>query len=131
MVIYITRKEMEVSQGYKNLFPANFFLPSADENGNILTCGNRYMRYTCNEYHPLSQFIINNGCKLNERVPGIFNEMLRILSEEGILLDEVTEEDCKEQVIEKMNKLLENLRKLPGGLFNITDNLFLSDKDFY
>jgi hypothetical protein len=120
MVIYITRKETEISQDYKKLFPTNFFLPSTDESGNILTCGYRYRRYACNEYHPLSQFIINNGSKLHERVPGIFNEMLRILAEED-----------SEEVIKKMNKLLDDLRKLPGGLFNIPDNLYLSEKDFY
>jgi hypothetical protein len=45
--------------------------------------------------------------------------MLRILAWED-----------REEVVEKMNKLLDDLRKLPGGLFNIPDNLFLSEKDF-
>ena len=56
--------------------------------------------------------------KLNKHVPGIFRELLRTLAE-----------DEADELIENVNSQLENLRRFPGGLFEVPDELFLSEKD--
>ena len=94
------------------------FLPEINHDGAILTTESAYSRYACNEYQRLSQFILKNGGKLSKHVPGIFRELLRTLAEEG-----------KDELINKVNSLLESLRKVPGGLFEISDELFLSKQD--
>lgn len=115
---FIFKKEKEVSDDYKKIFPACFFLPEIDNNCDILTNREAYSRYACNEYHRLSQFILKNGKELNKYVPGIFKELLRVLAEEE-----------GDELIGNINSLLENLRKFPGGLFEVPEKLFLSEKD--
>lgn len=117
--VFISKKEKEVSDNYKKLFPAFFFLPEINKEDTILTTRYSEDRCACNEYHRLSQFILKNGTELHRWVPGIFREILRILAE-----------DDKDELIKNMNNLLENLRKFPGGHFTISDDLFLSEKDF-
>ena len=80
--VFISKKEKEVSDNYKKLFPAFFFLPEINNDDTILTTGDRVARYACNEYHRLSQFILKNGTELHKWVPGIFREILRILAED-------------------------------------------------
>lgn len=87
-------------------------------NSAILTTKENYLRHACNEYHRLSQFILKNGMKLKKYVPGIFREFLRALAGEG-----------GGALIDRVNGLLENLRRYPGGLFEVSDELFLSEKD--
>lgn len=116
--VYISRKEKELSEDYKKLFPACFFLPDLNKNCTILTTRNIIGRYACNEYHRLSQFILKNGIELNKYVPGVFRELLRILAEEN-----------GDKLINNINSLMEDLRKYPGGLFEISEELFLSEKD--
>lgn len=116
--VFISKQKEEISDEYKRLFPACFFLPEINNNCDILTTKRTYNRYACNEYHRLSQYILKNGIKLMRYVPGIFRELLRVLAEE--------EED---QLIDSINGLLESLRKFPGGLFEVSDELFLSKKD--
>ena len=116
--IFISKQKKEISDDYKNLFPACFFLPEINNNCNILTNKRIYQRYACNEYHRLSQYILKYGIELKRYVPGIFRELLRILAqEEG------------DELIDGINSLLESLRKFPGGLFEVPDELFLSEKD--
>ncbi len=116
--VYISKKEKEVPDDYKKTFPACFFLPEVNHNCDILTGKSVYDRYVCNEYHRLSQFLLKNGMKLNKHVPGIFRELLRTLAE-----------DEADELIENVNSQLENLRRFPGGLFEVPDELFLSEKD--
>lgn len=116
--VYISKKEKEVPDDYKKTFPACFFLPEVNHNCDILTGKSVFDRYACNEYHRLSQFLLKNGMKLNKHVPGIFGELLRILAE-----------DEADELIENVNSQLENLRRFPGGLFEVPDELFLSEKD--
>ena len=116
--IFISKKKKEISDDYKNLFPACFFLPEINNNCNILTNKSIYQRCACNEYHRLSQYILKYGIELKRYVSGIFRELLRILAqEEG------------DELIDGINSLLESLRKFPGGLFEVSDELFLSEKD--
>lgn len=116
--IFISKQEKEISDDYKNLFPACFFLPEVNNNCDILTTKSNTCRYACNEYHRLSQFILNNGIELKRYALGIFRELLRILAEE---------ENSK--LINGVNSLLESLRKFPGGLFEVPEELFISEND--
>ncbi len=116
--VFISKKEKDLSDNYKKLFPVCFFLPEINSNCNILTTKFLSDRYACNEYHRLSQFILKNAMKLNKYVPGIFKELLRTLMEK--------EED---ELIDNVNSLLVSLRKFPGGLFEVPEELFLSEKD--
>ena len=115
---FIFKKEKELSDDYKKIFPACFFLPEINNNCDILTIKEAFGRYACNEYHRLSQFILKNGKELNKYVPGIFKELLRVLAEEK-----------GDELIGNVNGLLENLRKFPGGVFEVPEELFLSKKD--
>ncbi len=116
--VVISKQTKEISDAYMDLFPALFFLPEINGDVDILTTKENYRRYGCNEYHRLSQFILKNGMELKKRVPGIFRELLRVLAEkEG------------DELIDGVNGLLESLRKFPGGLFAVSDELFISEKD--
>lgn len=117
--VFISKKKKVLSDDYKKVFPSCFFLPDLNKNSIILTTKSVNHRYACNEYHRLSQFIIKNGVKLNEYAPGILRELLRTLAEDeyGILINNI-------------NSLLEYLKKLPEGLFEIPEKLLLSEKDF-
>ncbi len=118
--VCISKKEKEVSDDYKKIFPACFFLPEVNHNCDILTGKSVYDRYACNEYHRLSQFLLKNAMRLNKHVPGIFRELLRTLAE-----------DAAGKLIDNVNSQLENLRRFPGGLFEVPDELFLSEKDLF
>lgn len=118
--VFISKKEKELSDDYKKIFSAVFFLPEINNNCTILTDKMKNKRYACNEYHRLSQFILKNGVKLNKYVPGIFRELLRVLAE-----------DNGSTLIDNVNGLLESLRKFPGGLFEISEELFLSEEDLF
>lgn len=116
--IYITDKEKDF-EGYEKLFPANFFMKPLDsEKYSCLTSADTYKRYCCNAEHRLSQFIINNGERLKEYVPGIFKEILRTLAEE--------EGDA---LINNINDMLRHLCELPNSPFELSDELFLTSKD--
>lgn len=116
--IFVSKKEKNLSDNYEKLFPAFFFLPAMDNNCSTLTSKINHTRYACNEYHRLSQFILKNGMKLKKTVPGIFRELLRTLAEEE-----------HNKLIDNVNGLLKSLRKFPGGLFEIPEELFISEKD--
>lgn len=116
--IFISKKEKEVPDNYKKLFPVCFFLPEINNNTTILTNRENYNRYACNEYHRLSQFILKNAIELHKYAPGILREFLRILAEDG-----------DGELINNINNLLDSLRKFPGGLFAVSEDLFLSEKD--
>ena len=40
-------------------------------------------------------------------------------------------EDSENTLIDNVNGLLESLRKFPGGLFEISEKLFLSEEDLF
>lgn len=116
--IFISKQTKEVPDVYQDLFPAFFFLPEINNECSILTTTRSYTRYACNEYHRLSRFILKNGMNLKRYVPGIFRELLRVLAEED-----------GDELIAGVNSLLESLRKYPGGLFEVSEELFISEKD--
>lgn len=116
--IFITNKKSESQENSATFLPVSLFLPAADKKCTFLTNKNAERRYVCNENHRLSQFIIRNGAKMKERVPGIFQELLHTLAEaDGA------------ELIPQVNDLLKHLKKYPGGLFEVQDSLYLTEKD--
>ena len=116
--IYIFKKENKNIENDEDIFPVWLFVEPVDDSV-YLTLGSKYNRKTCNRNHPLSQFIIKNGERLKESVPGVFNEMIRSLAE-----------DEKDKLIQNINSLLGHLYNLPGGLFEIPEDLKLTENDF-
>lgn len=116
--IYVIDKEKDF-ESYENTFPANFFIkPLNAKKYTCLTTRSTYNRYCCNADHRLSQFIINNGERLKEYVPGIFKEILRTLAEEE-----------GENLINNINDMLRHLRDLPNSPFEFSNDLFLTSED--
>lgn len=101
-----------------DIFSPTFFLETQSETKH-LTHGDKYGRKTCNESHRLSQFIIGNAEQLRKKVPGLFFEMLRSLSE-----------DNADVIISVINDLLERLRNLPDIGITVPSDLQLSNDDF-
>ena len=116
--IYILKKENKNKENDEDIFPVWLFVEPVDDSV-YLTLGSKHNRKTCNRTHPLAQFMIKNGKKLKESVPGVFNEMLRSLAE-----------DEKDKLIQNINSLLGHLHNLPGGLFEIPEDLKLTENDF-
>lgn len=116
--IYILPKDSDIQNDYKDFFPPTFFLIPLDMDCPYLTVARKYTRNACNANHRFSQFILKNSEKLRKQVPGIFKEILRVLAEEE-----------GDGLIHNINDLIMLLRNLPGGLFSVPDDLFLTDKD--
>lgn len=115
--IYISIKDDSPPENYEDIFPSTFFLTPFEKNCSYLTTRELHSRYSCNINHRLSQFIIKNCEKLNNSMPGIFNEILRVLSEE------------ESGLIKNINEMLFYLRTLPEGLIDIPENIFLTEDD--
>lgn len=109
--------DMPVEQ--RNILPAYFFLPPSENTCPYLAAKSAKERCICNANHRLSRFILNNCVELNEYANGYLNKMLHILLEEEY-----------QDVIKKINRILTSFRAMPNGLFNITDDLYLTEDDF-
>lgn len=116
---YAIEKRTPKADETGEFFSPTFFLPA--ENGyKYLTTKDPNFRYFCNVNHRFSQFILQNAKTLKERVPGIFTELIRVLSEEK-----------GEQLISKANNALSCLQKLPGLPVKVPDDIFLVENDLY
>lgn len=116
--VFVTKKESENISSV-DIFPVSFFVKT-EETSEKLVSSSVYDRYFCNEQHVLSQFILKNGEKMREYVPGILEEMLRTLAE-----------DEMDSIINNVNNLLLCLRNLPEGIFQVPGDLILTESDFY
>lgn len=116
--ILIERKKEVAYDKSTEIFPPTFFLATKKKT-TYLTCGNQYVRKTCNVSHRLSQFIINNAEQLKCRVPGLFHEMLRSLAE-----------DDMSTIISTINDVLKRLKSLPDIGITVPVDLQLSKDDF-
>lgn len=106
--------------GYGDYFPPFLFLRPLDKDFNYLTHENSRFPYSCNEEHRLSRFMLRQAKKLNDRTPGIFRKMIRLLTEDG-----------GDDLIDNMNIQLAALQKLPGNPFGVTDSLYLTKNDLF
>jgi len=116
--ILLLKKELSDQDMYADIFPPNFFVLALDGNCEFLTSKSTYYRNACNANHRFSKWFHNNSYELKKRVPGIFYEMMRALSEQ----------DGKD-LIKNINHQLSYIQKLPSSLFNIPNEIFLTEND--
>lgn len=117
--IYIREKAAEQKELYNDIFPPSLFL-YPDSEGRYLISDWDFERRFCNADHRLSKFMLRNADLLQEKVPGILKEMIRILQEES-----------DEQLISGINDLLDRLRSLPGQPIQVPSDLYLTTEDLY
>lgn len=117
--IYIREKTKEQPELYSDIFPPSLFL-YPEEECRYLTRELRGNRHFCNANHRLSKFMLKNANLLQEKVPGILKEMIRILQEES-----------SEQLISGINDLLSRLRSLPNQPIQVPADLYLTMEDLY
>lgn len=115
--IFITEKARCSAEEDDLIFPVALFL-HPDTKCAFLTEGSVYLRYFCNADHRFSQFLLKNRHLLQQKVPGILKELIRVLQEEG-----------GDNLVQTINDLLLCLRNLPGQPIKIPDDIFLSLDD--
>lgn len=71
--------------------------------------------------HRFSQWLIRNGAALREQVPELYGE----------LLDNLTRLNNKDKMIETVNRTLRLLSGYHNNAFSVTEDLYLTDEDFY
>lgn len=115
--IYIREKTAEQLELHSDIFPPSLFV-YPDEECRYLTRDLSENRHFCNASHRLSKFMLQNADLLQEKVPGILKEMIRILQEES-----------GEQLISGINNLLNRLRSLPNQPIQVPSDLYLTIED--
>lgn len=115
--IYIRGKTEEQSELCSDIFPPSLFV-YPDAECRYLTRDLSENRHFCNASHRLSKFMLKNADLLQEKVPGILKEMIRILQEES-----------GEQLISGINDLLDRLRTLPNQPIQVPSDLYLTTED--
>ena len=73
-----------------------------------------------NPEHPVSQWLIGHQRELMEKVPGIYNTLLKDMI---MVID-------KGKLCEKLNDNLRRLQSIPGNPYEVNDSLFLKESDF-
>lgn len=83
----------------------------------------RISSFTINYYnqeHRFSMWLIKNRKELQDKVPGMYNNILTTM----ILETEIS------VIVKELNDILERLKQFPGNPFNISRELYLSESDF-
>lgn len=119
-MFYVSGRRSTETDGAEELFSPTFFLPPREKASKYLARKSADSRYSCNRDHRFSRFILKNARVLNEKVPGILTELIRVLAEEE-----------GEQLVDKINSALICLRDLPGQPIQVPDNVFLKNDDLY
>ena len=73
-----------------------------------------------NQEHRFSMWLIKNRKELQDKVPGMYNNILTTM----ILETEIS------VIVKELNDILERLKQFPGNPFNISRELYLSEGDF-
>ena len=73
-----------------------------------------------NQEHRFSLWLIKNRKELQDKVPGMYNNILTTM----ILETEIS------VIVKELNDILERLKQFPGNPFNISRELYLSEGDF-
>ena len=118
-IIYIQEKTEKQSEPCSDIFPPSLFI-YPDTECPYLTRIFSSDIFFCNAEHRLSQFMLKNADLLQQKVPGILKEMIRILQEEN-----------GEKLISGINTLLNRLRSFPGQPILVPSDLCLTMDDFY
>lgn len=102
-------------------FPASLFI-AWKGSGTPFAIGNYWGSHIdfYNPEHPVSQWLIERQRELMEKVPGIYNTLLK----------DMTMVTNAEKLREKFNDGLRRLQSIPGNPYEVTDSLFLKESDF-
>lgn len=117
--IYVMKKREGYRELYDDCFPPSLFIYPASACRYLTRKWSGFRRF-CNAEHKLSKFMLKNAELLQQKVPGVLKEIIRILQEED-----------GEQLVSKVNDLLECLRSMPGQPVQVPVDLFLTTEDFY
>ena len=112
---------MTLKSGKSDLeeFPVILFFHPKEMNtvlGRIGDCDINYY----NQEHRFSLWLIKNRKELQDKVPGMYNNILTTM----ILETEIS------VIVKELNDILERLKQFPGNPFNISRELYLSESDF-
>lgn len=102
-------------------FPVMLFFSCIDEPSKFGCIG--ILHEECKYYnknHPFSQWLIANQKELMEKVPGVYNDMIKTM---------VEGKDATE-IMNFLNKSLESLKKYQHNHFKIDNTIFLRTEDF-
>lgn len=118
-LIYVREKTVKQPELCSDIFPPSLFI-YPDTECPYLTRAFCEDRHFCNAEHRLSQFMLKNADLLQQKVPGILKEMIRILQEKS-----------GEHLISEINSFLNRLRSFPGQPIQVPSDLFLTIEDLY
>ena len=117
--VFIRKKTKKQPELHDDIFPPSLFLYPEQE-CRYLTREWSIDRHFCNADHRLSGFMLKNAELLQQKVPGILKEMIRILQEGN-----------GQKLILEMNDLLNRLRSFPGQPIQVPSDLCLTMEDLY
>ena len=114
-------RNMNLKSGKSDLeeFPVILFFHPKEMNTVLGRIGNRDINYY-NQEHRFSLWLIKNRKELQDKVPGMYNNILTTM----ILETEIS------VIVKELNDILERLKQFPGNPFNISRELYLSESDF-
>lgn len=101
-------------------FPVILFFHPMKMNTAFLGEINRLAINYYNQEHRFSMWLIKNRKELEDKVPGMYNNILTTM----ILGEEIS------VIVKELNDILERLKQFPGNPFNISRELYLSESDF-
>ena len=117
--MYVCAKDCAPALTNLDLFPPAFFMTPLWDDDEFLMLAFSSFRYGANASHRFSKFILTNAKQINERMPGVLREIVRSLAED----------ECP-TVIERVNELLERIRRCKGIGIIVPDEVFLKETDF-
>ena len=99
--------------------PGLFVLPQNDEQQwwGIVVWG--FAKWY-NFQHPLSQWLLDNAKELSEKLPELFHHIIRAMA-------------CfrnEAEIITPVNACLQQIKRYNENRFQVTDELFVTEKDF-
>ncbi len=118
MDIFVENRREHREDPADSFFPPTFFLTPETQTHRLT---NSYLDYRIgfNRSHPLSRFLIDNAPQLQQKVPGIFQELLRSLAE-----------DPPDKMVPVINDLLNRLKQVPNLDIAVPRSLWLGSWDF-
>ena len=114
--LVITGKKKESNEAD---FPVLLFFHSKEHDAPLGDIQGYEINYY-NQEHRFSRWLIENRKELQDKVPGMYNNILTTM----ILGEEVP------VIVKDLNDILDRLRQLPGDPFNISQELYLRESDF-
>ena len=112
---------MTLKSGKSDLeeFPVILFFHPKEKNTVLGRISDFSINYY-NQEHRFSMWLIKNRKELQDKVPGMYNNILTTM----ILGEEIS------VIVKELNDILDRLKQFPGNPFNISRELYLSESDF-